>query len=186
VKNTKKTSHDSPAPKKYVAFLRGINVGGRIIKNVDLKDCFEMMKFDDVSILLQSGNVIFASEEKDIGRLRSKIEQGLEKRFKYPAKAVVKDLSTVKRIVDNYPFDQGESENQYYIVFLRENVGKEMLRDAVIDDRVEQIATGTQVIYWKVRKGTTLDSGFGKFLSKTPYKEQTTTRNINTLLKLFR
>ena len=46
----------------YIAFLRGINVGGnRIIKSADLKACFEKMKFSDVRIVLASGNVVFST-----------------------------------------------------------------------------------------------------------------------------
>jgi uncharacterized protein (DUF1697 family) len=49
---------------KYVAFLRGINVGGRIIKMADLKVCFEKMDLNNVATLLNSGNVVFESDLK--------------------------------------------------------------------------------------------------------------------------
>ena len=41
---------------RYVAFLRGINVGGRTIQMADLRECFDEMDFDDVRTVQQSGN----------------------------------------------------------------------------------------------------------------------------------
>jgi uncharacterized protein (DUF1697 family) len=55
---------------KYLALLRGINVGGNnIIKMVDLKACFEKMGFLDVSTYIQSGNVLFSSPETSLTKL---------------------------------------------------------------------------------------------------------------------
>lgn len=45
---------------RYLALLRGINVGGKnIIKMADLKACFESLGFADVVTYIQSGNVLF-------------------------------------------------------------------------------------------------------------------------------
>ena len=61
---------------KYVALLRGINVGGNnIIKMVELKACFEQMGFADVETHIQSGNVVFATSKKSAG-LEAGIERG--------------------------------------------------------------------------------------------------------------
>lgn len=46
---------------KYVALLRGINVGGRIIKMSDLQAIFESLGLEHVSTVLQTGNVLFSS-----------------------------------------------------------------------------------------------------------------------------
>jgi uncharacterized protein (DUF1697 family) len=55
---------------KYVAFLRGINVGGRIIKMADLRICLEKAGFGDVKTILQTGNVIFESDISDTAELK--------------------------------------------------------------------------------------------------------------------
>ncbi|WP_394993096.1 DUF1697 domain-containing protein [Emticicia sp.] len=49
--------------KKYIAFLRGINVGNIRIKMPDLKTAFEKMGFQNVATYLQTGNVVFDSEK---------------------------------------------------------------------------------------------------------------------------
>lgn len=176
----------SKNPIKYVAFLRGVNVGGnRIIKNTDLKECFEKMGLSDVVVVLQSGNVIFGSFETP-ALLKTTIENGLCKRFNYPAKAIVKDLSSIQKIVDDYPFDKRNSDQQHYIVFLSEDLGAEMIRAVKLDKSVEEVAPGNTLVYWKITKGMTLKSEFGKLLSKAKYKDQNTVRNITTLQKLIR
>jgi uncharacterized protein (DUF1697 family) len=65
---------------KYVAFLRGINVGGRIIKMTKLKACFEKAGFSNVSTLLQTGNISFESDKKE-RELKTEIETLLTNTF---------------------------------------------------------------------------------------------------------
>ena len=56
---------------RYIVLLRGINVGGNnIIKMADLKTCFQEMGFDSVVTYIQSGNVLFDSNEIDQSVLR--------------------------------------------------------------------------------------------------------------------
>ena len=50
---------------RYVAFLRGMNIGGRRIKNEELRREFEELGLSDVSCFRASGNVIFAADEDD-------------------------------------------------------------------------------------------------------------------------
>ena len=65
---------------KYVAFLRAINVGGHtIIKMTDLKKMFESCRLENVRVYIQSGNVIFESDENDATLLEKQIEGQLEK-----------------------------------------------------------------------------------------------------------
>ena len=65
---------------KYVAFLRAINVGGHaIIKMTDLKKMFESAGQENVQTYIQSGNVIFESNEKEVESLAKRIEHQLEK-----------------------------------------------------------------------------------------------------------
>ena len=69
---------------QYLVLLRGINVGGKnIIKMADLKASFEEMGFSSVVTYIQSGNVLFQSEEKDKALLTTKVEKGLSKRFQF-------------------------------------------------------------------------------------------------------
>jgi uncharacterized protein (DUF1697 family) len=69
---------------KYIAFLRGINVGKIRIKMTDLKAAFENMGCHDVKTFLQTGNVVFQSE-KSLSALKPLLEKGLSEVFNYEA-----------------------------------------------------------------------------------------------------
>ncbi|HKF83502.1 MAG TPA: DUF1697 domain-containing protein [Solirubrobacterales bacterium] len=69
---------------RYVAFLRGMNLGRRRIKNEELRAHFEAMGFEEVSTFRASGNVIFApSKHEAEGRLASRLETELDERLGY-------------------------------------------------------------------------------------------------------
>lgn len=169
----------------FIALLRGVNVGGnRIIKSADLKTCFERMRFHDVKVILQSGNVKFSSGMMDVSDVRVAVETNLRKKFDYPAKAVVITAETLNAIVGGYPFDAGDKDEQHYVVFLTEDVGRVMVREVKLNAEIEQVSAGKNVVYWRVQKGMTLKSDFGRLLSKAKYKEHNTVRNLNTLVKI--
>ena len=59
---------------RYVALLRGINVGGKnLIRMPALKAAFEAAGFEDVSTYIQSGNVLFSSPSRSARRLTEEI-----------------------------------------------------------------------------------------------------------------
>ena len=143
------------------------------------------MGYRNVVTLLQSGNVMFTSPESNKSNLKSTIESGLEKRFHYPAKVIVKDIPSIKKIINKYPFDSSTTEDQHYVAFLSQDVVEEMMESAQLNERIEQIAPGNMVIYWKAKKGMFPMVEFPKLLSKAKYKDLNTVRNIKTLQKLL-
>jgi uncharacterized protein (DUF1697 family) len=168
-----------------VALLRGINVGGRIIKMADLKSCLEKAGFGEVKTLLQSGNVIFESSSKTEAVLKDKIEQTLTKTFGYPAKVQVIKVDELARIIKKYPFKIGDPKLQNYVVFLEENLAGELASELARQDlENEQIKQFETVIYWQVEKGMTIKSPFSKYLTKAKYKQFNTVRNLNTLKRI--
>ena len=169
----------------YAAFLRGINVGGRIIKMAELKSCVEAAGVTNVRTLLQSGNVLLDSEaeEKDV---RQRLEAAVGQTFDYPAIIFVHRLDKLRPIVEAYPFDSSDEDYQHYVVFMDD--GKADQFDAEfgpVDNDVEAMQKGDGVIYWRVRKGMTLRSERSKCFSKAAYKNFNTSRNIKTLRKLL-
>ncbi|HKV00795.1 MAG TPA: DUF1697 domain-containing protein, partial [Ktedonobacteraceae bacterium] len=75
----------------FVSLFRGINVGGRHkIRMDELKDLHESLGLRDVLPYIQSGNVLFKSEDTDSARLRKQIEDGFEKRFGFHVEIIVR------------------------------------------------------------------------------------------------
>ena len=68
--------------KRYIAFLRGVNISGKNkVQMAELKKGFEEIGFAEVKTYLNSGNVIFSSEEDDIGRFTNRIETMIKRQF---------------------------------------------------------------------------------------------------------
>ena len=92
-------------PQHYVAFLRGINVGGhKIVKMEALKRAFEKLGMKQVKTILASGNVLFESSESDAGKLCRKIETGLEKSLGHPVGVVLRCISQIEKLEKAEPF----------------------------------------------------------------------------------
>lgn len=169
---------------KYVAFLRGVNVGGRIIKMADLKTCLHKAGLEGAETLLQSGNVVFESE-LDEPELKKLIEGALSQTFGYPAKAQVLSLETLAAIVERYPFGAAGDNQHDYVIFLENGLEKALVAEPCQLADGEQVAAGSGVVYWRVDKGSTLKSNFAKLLAKTKYKNFNTNRNLKTLQKIL-
>jgi uncharacterized protein (DUF1697 family) len=170
---------------KYVAFLRGVNVGGRIIKKDELKTCFEKLGLENVSTVIQSGNVVFESNLKE-AELKKKIEEALTKTFNYPAKAQVITIPILKKIIDAFPFGTAAPKQHNYVIFVENGLEKDMMADQYELGAGEKVKAGSGVIYWRVDQGQTLRSLFGKTLSKSKYKNFNTNRNVNTLQRILK
>ncbi len=167
----------------YVVFLRGVNVGGRIIKMADLRTSLEKAGFKDVKTILQTGNVIFESDKDEV-ELKQQIEKLLAKTYNYPAKVQVLSLDKLSEIVAANPFAGAPKDYHQYVIFMENELEAPLIAEAgkLLE---EQVKLGQGVVYWEVQKGMSLKSKFAKLLTKTKYKEFNTVRNINTLQKIL-
>lgn len=168
--------------KKYIAFLRGINVGNIRIKMPDLKKAFQEMGFQNAITYLQTGNVVFESE-KNLSEIKVVLEKALSETFHYQAFVLLYDFEVLEDIVAKYPFERNENNHAYVIFVEGESIFDEL---ATIAESVDdEIAKGNTVLYWKVPKGESLTTPFSKITAKAKYKSSTTVRNINTLEKML-
>ena len=91
---------------RYVAFLRGMNLGNRRIKNPELKAEFEQLGFADVATFRASGNVIFGVEHKQSeAALTKKIEAGLADGLGYEVPVFLRSAAEVAAIAALEPFE---------------------------------------------------------------------------------
>lgn len=169
----------------YIALLRGINVGGRLIKMADLKPCVEKLGFRHVATVLQTGNIVLQSD-LDEAAVRRKLEQGIGAAFGLEASALVYTTEQLVDIIDAYPFDSSDTARHDYVIFMDNDAAERLIALAPETDPAnEQIALGEGVIYWNVTKGMTLDSVFAKQIAKVTRQSVTTTRNMNTVRKIL-
>lgn len=171
---------------EYVAFLRGANVGGVNLKMAEVATALTEAGFGKVRTVLASGNVLLQSTA-GTAAVRKKAESSLRERFGYDAWVLVYDLDAVRAVVDAFPFEREVDGHQSYVTFVAEgDVLDELAALGGGAGGDEKISRGDGVIYWQVRKGSTLDSTIGKTMGKPRYKSSTTTRNLRTLAKVLR
>jgi uncharacterized protein (DUF1697 family) len=174
------------SPVKYVALLRGINVGGKtLIKMADLKTCVEELGLDEVSTYIASGNVLFQSGERSPAKLEQKIESALDQRFQLPVKVVVLSRATFARIITAIPKSwPGDDSLRANVAFVRRGTdAKEVVRKLEPDPSVEEVKAIDGAILWATKRDALNRSVMRKLIGGAAYKELTV-RNLNTTLKL--
>lgn len=174
---------------RFVALLRGINVGGVKLTNTQLVAAFEKGGFTNVKAVLASGNVVFdnfALNVSDQGTLALRLEEMLGLTFHYEAKLVLEPQENLRRIVEQYPFERSDKVQHPYVVFSSSADALRTFLDASIalPSDEESIAEGEGVVYWRVPRGLSLDSPFAKVLARRQFATSLTTRNLRTAEKL--
>lgn len=173
---------------RYIAILRGINVGGnRKILMKDLKVLFEKLDFSKVETYIQSGNVVFESDQKlSNADLEQNIQQAIIETFGFEVPVIVRtDEEWAKSIVNN-PFWKEEDADidRLHLTFLKEVPSQELLEKIklfqFLPDRYEIIGKDV-FIFCAAGYGTSkLTNPFFESKLKVP----ATTRNWKTVMKL--
>lgn len=173
---------------RYLALLRGINVGGNtLIKMAELRACFEELGFDDVRTYINSGNVIFSSDEKDKLKLADMIEAAITKAFSHQVRVVIFTGDEWRTIVEAAPKQWGHDElySHNLLVLLPPMTSEEALKGCGdIKPDIEFAVAGEGVIYQGMSIKDRGRTTYAKIVGKPVYK-QMTIRNYNTSVKLL-
>jgi uncharacterized protein (DUF1697 family) len=169
--------------KKYVAFLRAINVGGtKIIKMEDLKKMFESFDLANVQTYIATGNVIF--EIKETQNLDSKLENQLEKVLGYKVEIFLRTMEEVTEIANKPPFTPQGNESLHVVLLYRNQRVEKKLEQELLSLRSEAddfSVKGSEVYNLRYDRDKSIFSN--NFMEKI-LKTSTTTRNWNTICKI--
>lgn len=172
---------------RYVALLRGINVGGKnIIGMKDLRAVMEAHGLENVSTYIQSGNVLFETD-RPATTLETEIEVALEKAFKVPLVVVLRSHRQLKSVVDKAPDGFGTDPDTYYCdaVFLKAPLtAKQVMGIVALREGVDQAWPGTGVVYFARLGAQRTKSKMSRIVSAPEYK-QMTIRSWTTTVKLL-
>lgn len=137
---------------RYVAFLRGMNLGGRRITNAELAERFTDIGLLDVRVFRASGNVIFLSDAQGESELQSRIEAGLAASLGYGVPTFLRSAEEVAQIAQEEPFsaeelDAGIGKIQ---VALLASMPPKKARDALLELSCQDdlLCFGERVLYW--------------------------------------
>lgn len=172
---------------KYVAFLRGINVGGKNkIKMETLREVCSALGYENVKTYINSGNIIFETAKTSDKILAAKIEAEIEKEFGLKIKTIVRSIDEIKELVENNPF-AGEFENDkdVHVFFLDEEMPAEK-SELLLSNNTEneKYFVRNREIFCHLRVGV-LDSLMGKDYIAKKLKISSTARNWRTVNKIL-
>jgi len=170
---------------KYVALLRGINVGGKNkVPMSQLKLVFEAIGGTNVRTYINSGNVIFEHHESQAKLVRN-IEKAIAQSFKFSVDIVVVSAERLQAIARELPDDwQNDSTMKCDVIFLRPDVDAPRVLDQLtIKPEIDTVRYLPGAILWSVERNLVTRSGLMKLAGSDLYK-QVTIRNCNTLRKL--
>lgn len=174
---------------KFVALLRGINVGGnKMVKMDDLKKWFAALGFKNIKTILASGNVLFESGDNDEDALAKKIAEKLKAESGHAVGIQVRSIEEIQKLADRNPFKKIKVtlETRLYITFLPEKPKSKLKIPYVSPEKDFRILEVTNreicsVVDLNLGRGTVeamgiLEKEFGKNI---------TTRNWNTVGKIL-
>ena len=107
---------------RYIALLRGINLGGKTMIKMDvLKAEFEGLGFKNVTSYINSGNLAFDTNKTAEPKLVSKIEKAVEKLAGRTVDVMVRERKDIVRVIDANPF-KGEyaSHKEMHVLCLKD------------------------------------------------------------------
>lgn len=172
---------------KYVALLRGINVGGNsLVKMSQLKSIFEDFGLTNVKTYINSGNVIFEADEQDQQKLGETLEKLIATKCNVSTKTLIKSENEIRQVVKQIP-KEWETSNQLrcYIAFLFDSLTTtDAVQEIELKENVDSLKIGSSVLYLTTLMSQRTKSKFNKLASKKIYKEMTI-RNLNTTKKIL-
>ena len=116
-----------------VSLLRGVNVGGyHKIRMEELRKVYEALGFEGVQTLLQSGNVVFRTRERNLTKLAGRIEDAIEQRWGFRPAVILRTGAEMAEVMARNPFAGRKDVEpaKLAVVFLASDPGEEV-REAV-------------------------------------------------------
>ena len=166
----------------YISLLRGINVGGnKKIPMTDLRELYKALKLSNIQIYINSGNVIFDSDDS-AQNIKSKLEQAILKKFGFDVTVMIRTKAELEEVVRKNPFKK--ETDGIYVVFLKKESKEKAEKDInAVKNIAEKFVISRKEVYMLI-------PAYGKTklsnqLFEKKLKVAATTRNWNTVRKLL-
>ena len=170
---------------QYVAFLRGINVGGHRVKMEVLRGSFTALGLEDVETFLASGNVIFACRGGDAATLEQRIEQHLANQLGFATTTRLRTLPALAEIAAFPAFPRARADDSRYVCFLRAEPDAATRRAFLgLRSAVDEFRIRGRELYWLCRGKISEVSVAWPELEKLIRSCDATSRNLTTIRRL--
>jgi uncharacterized protein (DUF1697 family) len=172
---------------RYVAFLRAINVGGRVVKMDRLRTLFEALELDEVATFIASGNVLFTSPSRSARALEEQIERRLDEALGYAVATFLRTPAELAAVAAYQPFGAADplaAGHALSVGFLKAQpaaVAQEKLR--ALGTEIDELHVHGRELYWLRR-----EKGMGSLVTFARLERTlglpATFRNVTTVRKL--
>ncbi len=171
---------------KYIALLRGINVGGN--NKIDMKalvKTFAKAGYKNVSTYINTGNIIFETSETDYKKIASNINKWISNDFHLDIPVLLKSADEFIAISNQVPeIYQNNKEQKTDVMFLwAETDSKKVLGEFSTNPLVDKVKYVPGALIWHIDKSSYNQSKLGDLIKLKLYK-QMTIRNVNTVRKI--
>lgn len=174
--------------KKYIALLRGVNVGSKNkIPMSELKVVFEDNGFQDVVTYINSGNVIFSSRNGDEEEIRKSCESAIADHFHFNIMVTIISNEDLTAALNHAPpwWGQDAQSKHNAIFVIPPATSTEIIEQVgMAKPEYEQVDYYGQVIFWSAPIKTFSRTRWAKIVGKPAYNS-ITIRNANTAQKLL-
>ena len=171
-----------------ISMLRGVNVGGHNkIKMEALRALYESLKLRNAQTYVQSGNVIFKSEEKDLGLIAKRLQSGIERSFDFRPDIILRTTSELRNVIARNPFAARHNidPSKLLVTFLASDPGEEAREKALgIKTDPEELRIHGREAYIHFPNGIARPKMRWPLIEKI-LKTSGTGRNWNTVTKLL-
>ena len=171
---------------RYVAFLRGINVGGKaLIRMADLRGCVAELGHEEVATYIASGNVLFSSTARNGAALERPLETAIESQFGLDVRVFVRNArqlnATAKAIPKRWV---GNKDLRCNVIFVAREIDRaSLVREFEPKPELEELIRVPGALLWAAKRSALTRSTMVK-LSRHPLYDRMTARNPSTVLEL--
>jgi uncharacterized protein (DUF1697 family) len=171
-----------------ISMLRGVNLGGHNRVKMDaLRALYEALGLRGAQTYVQSGNVIFRTEGRDLMRLHKRLENGIERSFGFRSDVIFRTPSELREVIARNPFAARRSidPSKLAVTFLARDPGPEAREKVLaIKAEPEELRIEARELYIYFPNGMARPKLSWPLLEKT-LKTSGTSRNWNTVTKLL-
>jgi len=173
--------------KTYISILRGINVGGhRKILMADLRKMYEDLGFKEVKSYIQSGNVVFNSNnDLEVLTLENLLEESILKTFGHEVPVIIRSQEEWKQAMIKNPYLEDHEISSLSLTFFNEKPSTALVNHLQnIDFSPEKLSIIDKHAYIYCHEGQFHLSKITHQKLESKLKVKATTRNWKTVLKL--
>lgn len=175
--------------KRYIAFLRGINISGKNkVSMGELKQGFESLNYTEVKTYLNSGNIIFSSDEADIIKTTGRIEEMIKNKFRLDIPVFVISKEELEDILYHAPDWWGDENKEIYdnLIFI---IPPAVFKDVYSEigepkEGLEKIKEYKETVFWSFSRKDYQKTNWWSKTASASIGSKLTIRTANTVRKI--